>query len=31
MLLPQNPNFNRPDLAFQNNARQMQFVGRFTF
>jgi hypothetical protein len=27
----QNPVFNRPDLAFQSNARTMQLVGRFTF
>jgi hypothetical protein len=31
MTLVGNPVFNRPDLAFQSNARTMQLVGRFTF
>ena len=29
--LVNNAVFNRPDLAFQSNARTMQLVGRFTF
>jgi hypothetical protein len=31
MLLPQNAFFNRPDLAFQSNARAIQMVARFQF
>ncbi|MBL8228554.1 MAG: TonB-dependent receptor [Bryobacterales bacterium] len=31
ILLPQHPNFNRPDLAFSNNSRTMQIVARFQF
>lgn len=31
LTLADNPVFNRPDLAFQSNARIMQLVGRFTF
>ena len=31
LLLPQNALFNRPDLAFQSNARVIQLVGRFQF
>lgn len=31
LLLPQNALFNRPDLAFQSNARTIQMVARFQF
>jgi hypothetical protein len=31
LTLAANPAFNRPDLAFQSNARTMQIVGRITF
>ena len=30
-LIPGNPAFNRPDLAFSNNARVIQLVARFMF
>jgi hypothetical protein len=31
LTLVNNPVFNRPDLAFQSNSRQLQLVARFTF
>jgi hypothetical protein len=31
LLLPDNPIFDRPDLAYQSNSRLMQLVMRFTF